>query len=650
MRRCISVLLLIVSSTPIFATELDQFFRRSTHRLADACLSDVKTLADWQAARPTLRKQLLEMLGLNPLPAKTDLHATVMGTVDGGAFVVEKLHFQSRPSLYVTANFWRPKNVAKPLPTILYLCGHSEVKRDGVAFGNKTAYQHHAAWFARHGYCCLVLDTLQLGEIEGIHHGTYREKMWWWISRGYTPAGVEAWNAVRALDYLETRPEVDPKKIGVTGRSGGGAYTWFLAAIDDRPACLVPVAGITDLQNHVVDGCIEGHCDCMYMVNTYAWDFANVAALAAPRPLLFSNSDKDKIFPLDGVYRTHTKLQRIYGLDKADDKLGLLITEGPHKDTQDLQVPAFRWFDRWLKGIDDLITDAATPPFDVRQLKVFDELPKDQMNTTSHEWWVPSAMVPLPTSKPEWDKQREYLLADLKAKCFRNWPSEDLPLDVKVVSDKTENGQRMQIIEFTSEEELRLSVEVVRPAGVQAVAEVRLSVTSRQDRLTAKGVNDTGSLAAAVIATRGKWARNWNEKTSTHVRRRLALLGRSFDDGQVWDVRRAIGALRLQPEFQNAKFWLDGYFEDGAIALYAGLFEPAVARFTLVWPPTSHRQGPTFLDVLRVLDIPQAVALAYPRRVEVIDADETQWQWSRAVRRFYDGEVLRFRGLSPKPD
>ena len=133
-----------------------------------------------------------------------------------------------------------------------------------------------------------MIDTLQLGEIEGIHHGTYREGMWWWLDRGYTPAGVEAWNCVRALDYLETRHEVDRKRIGVTGRSGGGAYSWWIAAIDERIKSAVPVAGITDLQNHVVDGMLEGHCDCMFMVNTYRWDFAPWRALVAPRPLLIA--------------------------------------------------------------------------------------------------------------------------------------------------------------------------------------------------------------------------------------------------------------------------------------------------------------------------------------------------------------------------
>ena len=97
-----------------------------------------------------------------------------------------------------------------------------------------------------------------------------------------------------------------------------------------------------------MDGTVEGHCDCMFVVNTYRWDYPLVAALVAPRPLLIANSDSDTIFPLDGVSRLHSKVRRIYELHKASDKLGLLITPGPHKDTQDLQLPVFRWFNRHL--------------------------------------------------------------------------------------------------------------------------------------------------------------------------------------------------------------------------------------------------------------------------------------------------------------
>src|SRR5688572_2981934 len=293
---------------------IEQYFRQQTTALADRSLAEIESVEDWKAHRETYRRQLAEMLGLWPMPEKTDLKPTISGRIDQPAFFVEKLHFQSRPGLYVTANLYVPKNLDKPAPAILYVCGHAVVKdkQTGVSFGNKVGYQHHAIWFAQNGYVCLVPDTLQLGEIEGVHHGLYGgshhpDQMWWWLCRGYTPAGVEAWNGIRCLDYLQSRPEVDGDRIGMTGRSGGGAYSWWTAALDDRVKAAVPVAGITDMHNHVVDGVIEGHCDCMYTVNTYRWDYVQVAALISPRPLLIGNTDKDGIFPLDGVQRVHAK-------------------------------------------------------------------------------------------------------------------------------------------------------------------------------------------------------------------------------------------------------------------------------------------------------------------------------------------------------
>ena len=198
------------------------YFKAETDFIAARGAATLENTADWRRNRDTYRKQLFEMLSLDPLPARGDLKATVTGKVEKEDFVVENIHFQSLPGLYVTANLYLPKQIDKPLPTVLYLSGHGPVIKDGVSYGNKVTYQHHGIWFARHGYACLILDSLQLGEILGLHHGTYREAMMWWNSRGYTPAGVEAWNCIRALDYLETRPDIDKTRFAATGRSGGG--------------------------------------------------------------------------------------------------------------------------------------------------------------------------------------------------------------------------------------------------------------------------------------------------------------------------------------------------------------------------------------------------------------------------------------------
>src|SRR5579884_227305 len=254
---------------------IERYLQKETERLSQRFLDGAKTRNEWEARKPRLRREYFDMLGLWPLPEKTPLCATITGTVERGEITIEKLHFQSRPGLYVTGNLYRPKasGVSNPpgakLPAILYVCGHSGRGRDG----NKTAFQDHGMWFASNGYICLILDTLQLGEIAGKHHGTYNLGRWWWQARGYTPAGVECWNGIRAIDYLLSRPDVDADRIGVTGISGGGAATFWIAAADERVKVAVPVSGMSDLESYVSHKVINGHCDCMFLVNTYGWNW-----------------------------------------------------------------------------------------------------------------------------------------------------------------------------------------------------------------------------------------------------------------------------------------------------------------------------------------------------------------------------------------
>ena len=153
------------------------------------------------------------------------------------------------------------------MPPIVYVSGHSP----GPA-GAKADYQHHGIWFARNGFVAFVLDTIEFGEIPGIHHGIHNLGMWHWLSLGYTPAGVEVWNAIRALDYLETRPEVDASRAGMTGRSGGGAITWFTAAVDERFKAAAPVHGTWTVGPHVAGDSVRENCDCIYFWNTYQID------------------------------------------------------------------------------------------------------------------------------------------------------------------------------------------------------------------------------------------------------------------------------------------------------------------------------------------------------------------------------------------
>lgn len=663
--------------------ELDACFRAETERIASRCLAEIKTLDDWKARRDAYRQQLFEMLGLSPLPPRTDLKAAITGKVDHELFTVEKLHYQSMPGFYVTANLYLPKGLARPAPAILYVCGHSRQAKDGVSFGNKTGYQHHGAWFARNGYVCLTIDTVQLGELEGIHHGTYREGMWWWNARGYTSAGAEAWNCIRALDYLQTRPEVDPDRIGVTGRSGGGAYSWWISALDDRIQAAVPVAGITDLHNHVVDGAVEGHCDCMFMLNTYRWDYAQVAALVAPRPLLIANSDKDRIFPLDGVMRIHAHVRRIYELHGAADKLGVLITEGPHKDTQDLQVPAFRWFNRWLKGDEGPVAMVAEKFFEPAQLKVFDQLPANERTTKIHDTFVAMAANSAPANKDEWARLRDGWLAALKEKSFAGWPETTVPLNEKEVIRANHHNVLFTAYDFTSQPHVRLRLYVAQsPAAKRRADRVVLRVLGEEEWAKWLGMMSAGfakelsqeveafktanpkadlpvnepafnawlgqfensRIAHACLAPRGAGLTAFvpDPRKQVQIKRRFQLLGQTLDGMRVWDIRRGVQAVRSLSNTRRSPLELEGEGAMGVNALYASLFEPDIQRLTLAKLPPSHRNGPDYLNVLRFMDVPQALAMAAERSVVQLDgAREDEWNFAAQTAARLAWESLR---------
>ncbi|NBV23237.1 MAG: acetylxylan esterase [Proteobacteria bacterium] len=621
-----------------------EYFRAETRTLGERALTEVRTLEDWNKYKVTARQQLFEMLGLDPLPPKTDLHATVTGRLDHPEFTVEKLHFQSRPGLYVTGNVYVPVNLTAPAPAVLYVCGHAVVKTNGVSYGNKAGYQHWGAWFARNGYVCLIIDTVQLGEIEGIHHGTFKEGMWWWNSRGYTSAGAEAWNCIRALDYLQSRKDVDGSRIGVTGRSGGGAYSWWIAALDDRIKVACPTAGITDLQNYVVDGCVEGHCDCMFMVNTFRWDYAQVAALMAPRPLLIVNTDKDTIFPLDGVVRVHERVRGIYDLHNKPDQLGLILTEGPHKDTQELQVPVMRWFNKWLKQNEAPVPNYAEKLFTPQQLKVFEKLPGDEITSKCYENFTQLAV-----ESAAFEPQKA--LAQLQAKTFGGWPATGaaVPVNVREVATTTTDNVRLSVHEFDSENGIRLRFYLARPSLI-APKELHIETVDesnwRQQLLLAKAgfagafgqelvragidpqspvtpeqqkqfagwmryIRDHGA-AYITFAPRGvgPTALGGDKRYQSQVRRRFMLLGETLASTQVWDVHRASEVARGLPGLGELPLHFHASPEMTEVATFAALFEPKLASLTLAQPPRSDKDAPDFLNWSRFVTPGQLLQLA----------------------------------------
>ncbi|RFC45230.1 MAG: Cephalosporin-C deacetylase [Verrucomicrobia bacterium] len=611
-----------------------------------ATASELANPAKWLAEASKHRTELLGMLGLDPLPARSPLNAVTVDTLEHPQFTVEKIHFQSSPGLYVTGNLYVPKERKGLLPAILYVCGHSKMKEGNVSFGNKTGYQHHPTWYAMNGFIAFVIDTIQLGEIEGLHHGTHHLNLWWWNSRGYTPAGVETWNGMRALDYLQSRPEVDPARLGVAGRSGGGAYSWYIAAVDERIKAAVPVAGITDIHNHVVDGVIDGHCDCMFLVNSKRWDFRKVAALVAPRALLITNTDKDPIFPLDGVQRVHQGTVQIYKHLNAADKLGLLIAEGPHKDTQELQTAEFRWFKRFLAEDPDYQALPASKLFSPADLRVFKTLPSGQKTTTTDTWFVPKADTSgFPNSQKELKTVALQWIEKIRTASFDAWPVSKETCRLQLLDSRTagEETTTQFLVQTTpNRSEPGDTTLIVHGYTAQASELVRVLSGDSSSKNTFNAplsvrVVDSRSLSEFLSAAPGSrehdpaellllvaprgfseagkqgiqavpWASD--PKELTRIRRRFMLTGATLDSSRVFDIKRCVEKLReVSP---HAKISLTASGPQAVNTLYASLFTPSIHKLQLEKTPLTHEAAevPDYLGILRVIDIPQTLELA----------------------------------------
>lgn len=605
----------------IIESHLDLEVARLSERVQDGADSR----AAWEEKREGLKQEFFDMLGLWPLPERTPLNAKVTGTLNRDGYVVENLHFQSRPGLYVTGNLYRPAKAEGKLPAVLYVCGHAGKGRDG----NKTAFQHHGQWFATHGYVCLIIDTLQLGEIAGIHHGTYRENRWWWQATGYTPAGVECWNGVRALDYLQSRTDVDPQKLAVTGISGGGAATFWIAAADERVKVCVPVSGMSDLESYVAEKVCNGHCDCMFFYNTYRWEWSTIAALIAPRPMLFENSGYDSIFPMQANERIRHRLAHLYRWyeTKPGELFDIGVTPGGHNDNVELRLMAYRWINKHLKGDNAEVAEAPLPRIDGKDLRVFPEdadLPSDRVNNRIDETFVATATPQIPTNREEFETWSERLHEELDERVFHEWPEQVPAAEVKHRDDAS--GLMM----------LRTEDEIVVMAKRTKLAAEMKGTPEHPERIWLVVLNPdeheglfpewaVGAIPAGqatiILSPRGcgettRWS---GTNPPNYVERAHALIGRTVDAGRVWDVQ-SVARMLHEAEGNELTIGVVGKGRAGIIGAYAALNETCIAEVVVVDPPKSHREGPILLNVLRVLDIPDALGLLAPRHLTLHNA------------------------------
>lgn len=321
------------------------------------------TLNEWSDRRAALRSQILSAAGLYPMPARTPLNAQIFDRTERRAhgFSIEKVLLETMPGYYVGGNLYRPLAPGR-YPAILYAHGHHQYGRiehqhrihwtveDEAGRERENRYPDQVKWaapmfspptmamnLAMQGYVVFTWDMVGYNDTIQTPHtfGGDREKLW-----SFGPLGLQLWNSTRAADFIQSLPDVDPDRLGMTGASGGGTQTFLLSAVDDRIKAAAPVV--------MVGGIMQGGSACENAPGL-RWGTYNteIAALIAPRPLLLVGSSVDQSRLT--LTEDHPALRSIYALYGREASVEAVLYDAPHNYNRYSREAVYKFFSKHLK-------------------------------------------------------------------------------------------------------------------------------------------------------------------------------------------------------------------------------------------------------------------------------------------------------------
>jgi len=312
------------------------------------------TAGAFEVERKRRKAELLRSLGLDPMPPKTPLNARETGRIQRSGYHIEKVVFESRSRFFVTAHVYVPDGVHSPLAVIVNVNGHWAHKKDEDRIQLRCALQ------ALSGYLAIAIDSpghsfegdsLIERRAEGDHND------WWLVQGGSNATGYYVWDAIRALDYVATRPDADMAHVGITGASGGGLATLYAFAADDRYQAAVPVVYMASMELAPDNGCLCNHVPGTSQVG----DRSDVVAIQAPKPVYVMGAQNDGEFPPDAMRLTAEKMRKEWALFGKGDEVKVQIFAGPHDYNQLMREASIGFFNRALKGVGDG-SPVAQPP------------------------------------------------------------------------------------------------------------------------------------------------------------------------------------------------------------------------------------------------------------------------------------------------
>lgn len=330
---------------------------REIEREGERRRAALKTKADAEAYVRDVRHRIAASFGL--FPERTPLQARVTGKLERDAYTIEKVIFESRPGFLVTANLYLPKSKS-PAPGVVGSCGHSN---NGKA---AEAYQSFAQGLCRMGYVVLIFDPIGQGERSQYTHVPEKARPRIGVGEhlhagnqqflvGEFLGSWRAWDGVRALDYLLTRPEVDPKHVGITGNSGGGTMTTWLCGVEQRWTMAAPACFVTTFRRNLENELPADTEQCPPRALALGLDHADFLAAMAPKPVVILAKERD-FFDVRGTEEAFLRLKSLYRLLGAEENISLFTGPTDHGYSQENRQAMYRWFNR-VTGISNAQTE-----------------------------------------------------------------------------------------------------------------------------------------------------------------------------------------------------------------------------------------------------------------------------------------------------
>lgn len=604
----------------------------------------LSTLDDLKKRGDLLRERMMADLG--GFPEKTPLNARVVGVVERPKYRIEKIIFESQPHFYVTANLYLPKTGHAPYPAILFPLGHER--------GGKTnpTWQQALGSFATKGFVALTWDPIGQGERLQLYDEDLNESKVGDSTTEHTVVNAQCmlvgdhlarytiWDAIRALDYLLSRKEVDPTRIGLTGNSGGGTHTAYVGTLDDRIKVAAPSCYITswNLMLRTI-GPQDGE-------QTFpGWlkdgiDYPDYIYAFAPKPYLVLSAIRD-FFPIAGARESFAEAQKSYSAIGAKDKIGMFDADDGHGYNHERRLAAYDWFGRWLNGAED---KSPEPEIEMATPEELRCTPTGQVATSlGGESVFTLNQKRLEQAKSSRITQPDELTRKIQQMIHFELPSQ--PMQARPYGNLSRSGYHIEKLIYESEPGIVVPSLVYVPDAGPAKKPAILMVAGDGKAYSTEDAEQLVKTGAIVLSID---ARGFGEtRINTEVNSRdfdryfgdfdsamtALMIGKTMVGMRALDITRGVDLLAARPDVDASRISVYGKDGGSVPALYAASLDRRISKVALEGMLASydsmvknrvHRQvfETVVPGALKFYDLPDVVSTLAPREVWIVNATD----------------------------